>query len=83
MALNRKIAYIDIDSEEIKLEPLPLEWRKKFIGGRGLDAYLTYKHIPAGCEPLGAENVVVISAGLLVGTLASAGARTRLMESCA
>ena len=69
MALNRKIAYIDLDTEEIKLEPLPIEWRQKFIGGRGLDAYLIFKNIPKGCDPLGPDNVVVISAGLLVGTL--------------
>jgi aldehyde:ferredoxin oxidoreductase len=78
MALNRKIAYIDLDTEEIKLEPLPIEWRQKFIGGRGLDAYLIFKNIPAGCEPLGPDNAVVVSAGLLVGTLASAGARTHI-----
>lgn len=78
MALNRNIVYIDLDSGEIKVEPISLEWRKKFIGGRGLDAYLIYKHIPAGCDPLGADNVVVVSAGLLVGTLASAGARTHI-----
>ena len=78
MALNRKIAYIDLDTEEIKLEPLPIEWRQKFIGGRGLDAYLIFKNIPAGCDPLGPDNVVVVSAGLLVGTLASAGARTHI-----
>jgi aldehyde:ferredoxin oxidoreductase len=79
MSLQRKIAYIDLSSEQIKVEPIPLEWRRKFLGGRGLDAYLLYKHAPKGCDPLGPDNVVLISAGLLVGTMASASARTHVM----
>ncbi len=79
MALNRKIAYIDLSSGEVKTEPIPLEWRRKFIGGRGLDAYLLYKHCPPGADPLGPENTLLISAGLLVGTMASASARTHVM----
>ncbi|MGD9043457.1 MAG: aldehyde ferredoxin oxidoreductase family protein, partial [Desulfobacterales bacterium] len=78
MALNRKIAYIDLDTETVKLEQIPLEWRRKFIGGRGLDAYLLYTNAPRGCDPLGAENVVIISAGMLGGTLASSGSRTHI-----
>jgi aldehyde:ferredoxin oxidoreductase len=79
MALNRKIAYIDLTKEKIKIEPISLEWRKKFLGGRGLDAYLLYKNAPKGCDPLGPKNAAIISAGLLVGTMASASARTHVM----
>jgi aldehyde:ferredoxin oxidoreductase len=78
MALNRKIAYIDLDAETIKLERIPMEWRRKFVGGRGLDAYLLYTNTPKGCDPLGADNVAIISAGILGGTLASSGSRTHI-----
>ena len=79
MALNRKIAYIDLTSGQIQIEPIPSEWRRRYLGGRGLDAYLLYKHAPKGCDPLSPDNVALISAGLLVGTLASASARTHVM----
>lgn len=79
MATNRKIAYIDLSKKEVKIEPIPLEWRQKYIGGRGLDAYLLYQNTPQGCDPLGPDNAAIISAGLLVGTLASASARTHVM----
>jgi aldehyde:ferredoxin oxidoreductase len=79
MALNRKIAYIDLGTGEVRIETIPAEWREKFLGGRGLDAYLLYTHAPEGCDPLGPDNVALISAGLLVGTLASASARTHIM----
>lgn len=79
MALNRKIAYIDLSTGEITTAAIPIELRKKFIGGRGLDAYLLYNHTKKGCDPLGPDNVLLISGGLLTATLASATARTHVM----
>ena len=72
MALNRKIAYIDLSTGDIQTKPIPLEIRKKFLGGRGLDAYLLYNHTKKGCDPLGPENTLLISGGILTATCASA-----------
>ena len=80
MALNRKIAYINLSTGEIRKEDIPIEWRKKFIGGRGLDAYLLYKNNPPGIDAFDPENRALISAGIVVGTLASASARTHIMS---
>lgn len=79
MALNRKIAYIDLSTGEIETAPISLEIRRKYIGGRGIDAYLLYNHTEAGCDPLGPENTLLISGGLLTATCASATARTHIM----
>ncbi len=79
MPLDRKIAYINLSTGEVEIKPIPVEIRKKFLGGRGLDAYLLYNHTEKGCDPLGPDNVLLVSAGLLVGTLASATARTHIM----
>ncbi|NWG04622.1 MAG: aldehyde ferredoxin oxidoreductase family protein [Syntrophaceae bacterium] len=79
MALDRKIAYIDLSTREIKIRPIPLEVRRKFLGGRGLDAYLLYNHTKKGCDPLGPENTLMVSGGFLAATLASATARTHVM----
>jgi aldehyde:ferredoxin oxidoreductase len=78
MALNRKIAYIDLSTGEIDTAPIPIEMRKLYLGGRGLDMYLLYSHLEPGVDPLGPSNVLTVSAGLLVGTLASASARTHI-----
>jgi aldehyde:ferredoxin oxidoreductase len=83
MAFNRKIAYIDLTTGEIQVKPIPLEMRRKFIGGRGLDAYLLYNHVKAGIDPLGPENVLMISGGLLTATCASATTRTHVMAKSA
>ncbi len=79
MALNRKIAYIDLSTGKIEIKPIPIEIRKKFLGGRGLDAYLLYNHTKKGCDPLGADNTLLISGGFLTATCASATARTHIM----
>ena len=60
MALNRKIAYIDLTTGDIETKPIPLEIRKKFLGGRGLDAYLLYNHTKKGCNPLGPGNALLL-----------------------
>lgn len=79
MALDRKIAYIDLATGKIEIKPIPLEARKKFIGGRGLDAYLLYNNAPPGCDPLGPDNPLMVSGGLLTATCASATARAHFM----
>ena len=79
MPLKRKIAYIDLTTGDIETKPIPLEARKKFLGGRGLDAYLLYNHTKKGCDPLGPDNTLIISGGILTATCASATARTHVM----
>jgi len=71
MALNRKIAFINLDSNEIDVKPIAGEWRHKFLGGRGLNAYLLFKHTSPGCDPLGPDNTIIFSSGLLGGTLSA------------
>jgi len=79
MALNRKIAYIDLSTGKIEIKPIPIDVRKKFLGGRGLDAYLLYNHTEKGCDSLGPKNTLMISGGILTATCASATARTHIM----
>ncbi len=79
MPLDRKIAYIDLSTGKVETKPIPLEIRKKFIGGRGLDAYLLYNNTEKGCDPLGPDNALLLSGGLLTATCASAASRTHIM----
>ena len=76
MALSRKIAYIDLSTGNIETRSIPLDVRKKFLGGRGLDAYLLYNHTQKGIDPLGPENLVIFAPGTLAGTSAPCSGRT-------
>ena len=79
MALDRKLAIINLSTGTVETKAIPLELRKKFLGGRGLDAYLLYNHTKKGCDPLGPGNTLLISGGILTATCASATARTHVM----
>lgn len=60
------ILSIDLGSRSFALEPVPPEWQG--LGGRGLTSALVAARVPAGADPLGPENVVVLAPGLLGGT---------------
>ncbi len=79
MPLNRKIAFINLSTGDVDIKPISPEVRKKYLGGRGLDAYLLYNHTKKGCDPLGPGNALIISGGILTATCASATARTHIM----
>ena len=69
MALMGKIALIDLELETVEVSPVPRQWRQKYIGGWGIATYLLCRDLPPGCDAAGSDNIVVISAGLLGGTL--------------
>ncbi len=81
MALNRKIALIDLGKREIDLFPVSRELRSGFIGGRGIGARLLYTHAARGSDPLGPDNTMVVSAGLLAGSLTAPHSRACLMAA--
>ena len=69
MTLNRKMVLVDLKRRTAQQQPIPVAWRRRFLGGRGLSAYLFCKHAPAKRRPSIAGDPVVISAGMLAGTL--------------
>jgi aldehyde:ferredoxin oxidoreductase len=76
MALKRKLAVIDLTTGQIDTYPIPLEIRRKYLGGRGLDIFLLYTHLKPKTDALSPGNVAIV---ILGGTLASASARTHVM----
>jgi aldehyde:ferredoxin oxidoreductase len=54
---------IDLSSRTYEIEDIAPEIIRKYIGGRGLGAYLLYRSVPPKADPLGAENHLIFSAG--------------------
>ncbi|RLC95875.1 MAG: aldehyde ferredoxin oxidoreductase [Chloroflexi bacterium] len=75
---DQKIAYIDLSTGEVRTGLIPEKMRRMYLGGRGIDVYLLYNHVPPGCDPLGEANVLTVSAGLLGGTPAPSSGRCHL-----
>ena len=64
---EKKIAYIDLSTGVITKTSIPKSIRTQFLGGRGINMYLLYNHLSPGIDPLSADNVLLIGAGLLTG----------------
>ncbi|MBY9001460.1 MAG: aldehyde:ferredoxin oxidoreductase [Candidatus Heimdallarchaeota archaeon] len=65
-----KTLYINLDSLEIKIEEVTEEMKDKFVGGKGFDLYLMWKHLPKDKKTKwdDNENVLSIASGPLGGT---------------
>lgn len=70
-----KLLDVNLTNGDINISDLPEELVRKFLGGRGLGAWLLYENVEHGTDPLTPENVLVLSCGLLTGSAAPASAR--------
>jgi aldehyde:ferredoxin oxidoreductase len=66
------VVEIDLASKEVNEHSYD---GSPWIGGRGLATKLFYDRIDPGCDPLGPDNIVVIAASPLTGTIAPTAGR--------
>lgn len=67
-----KLLLVDLSRRKFSTFDFPLDLKQAFVGGKGLGARLLYDLVPAGCDPLGQDNVIMFMSGPLTGTLAPA-----------
>jgi len=58
-----KYVYIDLSKNEIKDYPIPEEWYKKYLGGRGIAARILLKELNPKVDPFSEENILVFAGG--------------------
>ncbi len=76
-----KILWIDLEHEEVKHLEFDDEFASKYIGGRGFGAKLLWDHIQKRkVDPLGPENLLVISPGPLAGLFLPASGKTSFVS---
>ncbi len=63
-----KLLDIDLTSGKKKDFPIPDGLMEKYLGGRGLGARLLFDLLPAGTDPLSAENILLFLTGPLTGS---------------
>jgi aldehyde:ferredoxin oxidoreductase len=78
MVLNRKVAFIDLSKGKVVTRDIPLELRKKHLGGRGLNWYYIYNNVSPDVKPFDPENLFVVGAGLLTGMPMLGTGRTQI-----
>jgi len=63
------ILFVNLTTGEIKKEPLDKEMAEKYIGGWGFCQKLMYDHMPVGKDPFDPANPVIISPGVMCGSV--------------
>jgi aldehyde:ferredoxin oxidoreductase len=71
----KRAAMVDLGSGRISDYPISDEEYMKFLGGKGLAAHILLRELPALKNPLGEENVLIFSGGVLTGTGAPTSGR--------
>ncbi|MCK5253644.1 MAG: aldehyde:ferredoxin oxidoreductase, partial [Thermoplasmata archaeon] len=61
------ILHVDVSTGEADRKAMDPEVARLWLGGAGLGAYLVYTRVPAGADPLGPDNAVVFTPGLVNG----------------
>ncbi|MEA2013849.1 MAG: aldehyde ferredoxin oxidoreductase family protein [Thermodesulfobacteriota bacterium] len=74
-----KMLRVDLTKGEIKEEEIEPKVAKDYIGGRGLGTYYLLKELSPKCDPLSAENLLIMATGPLTGTMTPTGARYMVM----
>ena len=63
------ILWVDLDRKKITKEPIPDDWKEKFLGGRGINVKILFDHVKPHTDPFSPENVAILGTGPLTGTL--------------
>lgn len=63
-----KILIVNLTGRTCQIEEVPEEVYRQYLGGYGLGAWYVYRHIKPGCDPLGPDNILGFTPGLLTGT---------------
>lgn len=64
---NRNLAHIDLTTRTVEKTPISAEWRRRYLGGRGLNAWMLYSFMKAPYDPLAPENPLLVGAGYFDG----------------
>lgn len=71
--MDDKILYVNMTDLSWREEPFPEEWR--LLGGRALSAKILLREVDPTCDPLGADNKVILAPGVLSGSVAPTSGR--------
>jgi aldehyde:ferredoxin oxidoreductase len=78
MTLGGKILDLDLSDGTWEILECSGPGIPDYIGGRGINVKHIFDNIPVGIDPLGPENILVLSCGLLTGTAAPASSRLHI-----
>ena len=70
-----KLLRVDLTTGTHRIEAIPEEWLRDYLGGRGLADRYAYAELDPSVDPLAPENILMFATGPLTGTPVPCGAR--------
>src|SRR5438874_3022084 len=70
-----KILKVDLTNRTWQVDEQPDEFYRTYLGGSSIGLYYLLREMPAGADPLGPDNVLALSVGVVTGTAFSGQAR--------
>ncbi|TKX74708.1 aldehyde ferredoxin oxidoreductase [Halorubrum sp. GN11_10-6_MGM] len=64
-----RVLRVDLSTGETARERVPREWRRDYVGGKGLGARYLYEELSPGADPTGPANLLALFVGPLAGYL--------------
>jgi aldehyde:ferredoxin oxidoreductase len=72
---NGKILHVDLTTGKLEVEEPGEVFYRRYLGGSALGTHYALKLIPPGADPLGPENVLILSMGVTTGAAISGQSR--------
>jgi aldehyde:ferredoxin oxidoreductase len=72
-----KILWVDLSEGKHWTQDIPEDTYRQFLGGYGLGVRILYENMPAGADPLGPDNIMGITAGIMTGVETPFSGRTQ------
>ena len=69
---------VDLSGGRCRRGPVDADTVGRLVGGRGFNVGYLFTHLPVGADPLGPDNLLVFSCGLLTGTRAPTASRLHI-----
>jgi aldehyde:ferredoxin oxidoreductase len=69
-----KLAHVDLTHQKVEFKPIPEDWARQYIGGRGLGVKFVYENGPQ-VDPLSPDNLLCFMNGPLTGSEANMSGR--------
>ncbi len=70
-----RILYVNLSKNLLDIRPFPAEWKRSYLGGRGLGIKILADALDSIGDPLDESNVLVFATGPLTGSGIPLGAR--------
>lgn len=72
---NGRILHVDLTKAKLEIEEPKESFYRKYLGGSAMGMYYILREMPKGADPLGADNVLTLMAGVATGAPISGQSR--------